>query len=269
MLSRRLFAVLFTSVAALSVLATAYALGVRAGQRSLAAVPLPVPLSIDAPQQSRLDGLDLRLGQFEARLLRLETLGRRLVQLAQLPVQEFNFDVPAAVVPAAPTAAVEQRAQAVSRRIESQDVQLPVLETALVSRRMAAALRPDGRPVDRGVLSSLYGERADPLSGERAQHQGIDIAGGAGTAVVAAAAGVVSAAGWREGYGTVVEITHGNGFVTRYAHAQRSLVVTGQTVRRGQPVALLGDSGRTTGPHLHFEVLRDGRPVDPLALARR
>jgi len=263
MLSRRLFAVLFTSVAALSVLATAYALGVRAGQRSLIAVP--VPLSVDAPQQSRLDGLDLRLGQFEARLLRLETLGRRLVQLAQLPAQEFNFDAP----PAAPTAAVEQRAQAVSRRIESQDVQLPVLETALVSRRMAAALRPDGRPVDRGVLSSLYGERADPLSGELAQHQGIDIAGGAGTAVVAAAAGVVSAAGWREGYGTIVEITHGNGFVTRYAHAQRSLVVAGQTVRRGQPVALLGESGRTTGPHLHFEVLRDGRPVDPLALARR
>ena len=263
MLSRRPFAVLFASVAGLSVLATAYALGVRAGQRSLIAAP--VPLSVDAPQQPRLDGLDLRLGQFEARLLRLETLGRRLVQLAQLPAQEFNFDVP----PAAPTAAVEQRAQAVSRRIESQDVQLPVLETALVSRRMAAALRPDGRPVDRGVLSSLYGERADPLSGELALHQGIDIAGGAGTAVVAAAAGVVSAAGWREGYGTVVEITHGNGFVTRYAHAQRSLVVAGQTVRRGQPVALLGESGRTTGPHLHFEVLRDGRPVDPLALARR
>ncbi|MCX7035865.1 MAG: M23 family metallopeptidase [Proteobacteria bacterium] len=263
MLSRRPFAVLFASVAGLSVLATAYALGVRAGQRSLIAVP--VPLSVDAPQQPRLDGLDLRLGQFEARLLRLETLGRRLVQLAQLPAQEFNFDAP----PAAPTAAFEQRAQAVSRRIESQDVQLPVLETALVSRRMAAALRPDGRPVDRGVLSSLYGERADPLSGELAQHQGIDIAGGAGTAVVAAAAGVVSAAGWRDGYGTIVEITHGNGFVTRYAHAQRSLVVAGQTVRRGQPVALLGESGRTTGPHLHFEVLRDGRPVDPLALARR
>ena len=133
MLSRRLFAVLFVSVAALSVLATAYALGVRAGQRSLVAVP--VPLSMDAPQQSRLEGLDLRLGQFEARLLRLETLGRRLVQLAQLPAQEYNFDALPAVAPAAPTAAVEQRAQAVSRRIESQDVQLPVLETALVSRR--------------------------------------------------------------------------------------------------------------------------------------
>ena len=119
------------------------------------------------------------------------------------------------------------------------------------------------------MLSSLYGERADPLSGELALHQGIDIAGGAGTTVVAAAAGVVSAAGWREGYGTIVEITHGNGFVTRYAHAQRSLVVARQTVRRGQPVALLGESGRTTGPHLHFEVLRDGRPVDPLGLARR
>ncbi len=267
MLSRRPFAVLFASVAGLSVLATAYALGVRAGQRSV--VSVPAPQAVDAPQQPRLDGLDLRLGQFEARLLRLETLGRRLVQLAQLPAQEFNFDSPPAVAPAAPTAAVEQRAQAVGQRIESQDVQLPVVETALISRRMAAVLRPDGRPVDRGVLSSLYGERADPLSGELAQHQGIDIAGGAGTAVVAAAAGVVSAAGWREGYGTVVEITHGNGFVTRYAHAQRSLVVTGQTVRRGQPVALLGDSGRTTGPHLHFEVLRDGRPVDPLALARR
>jgi hypothetical protein len=105
MLSRHPFAVLFASVAGLSVLATAYALGVRAGQRSL----VTVPLAVAAPQQPRLDGLDLRLGQFEARLLRLETLGRRLVQLAQLPAQEFNFDAPPAVAPAAPTAAAHSR----------------------------------------------------------------------------------------------------------------------------------------------------------------
>jgi murein DD-endopeptidase MepM/ murein hydrolase activator NlpD len=263
MRSRHSLLFVLGGITALALLGSAYALGVRAGQRSLAAVPrLP---AIEAPQQTRLAGLDLRLGQFEARLQRLETLGRRVVQLAQLPAAEFNFQSPAV----APQSQPEARAMAVARRMELHDVQLPALEAALVSRRMAAALRPDGRPVDRGVLSSDYGQRADPFSGESAQHQGIDIAGGSGAAVVAAAAGVVSAAGWRQGYGTVVEITHGNGFVTRYAHAQRSLVRVGEPVRRGQAVALLGDSGRTTGPHLHFEVLRDGRPVDPLALARR
>ena len=262
MRSRHSLLLVLAGVTAFALLGSAYAWGVRAGQRSLPAVALP---AIDATEQARLAGLDLRLGQFEARLQRLETLAGRVVQLAQLPSAEFNFQVPVAATGASP----QTRATAVAQRIERQDVQLPALEAALLSRRMAAALRPDGRPVDRGVLASDYGRRADPLTGEPAQHQGIDIAGAAGTAVTAAAAGVVSAAGWRQGYGTVVEINHGNGMVTRYAHAQRSLVQVGEAVRRGQAVALLGDSGRSTGPHLHFEVLRDGRPVDPLALTRR
>jgi len=243
------------AVAVLAVGIGSHALGVRAGQRSLASADLPLaPPLPDASLQPRLQALAQRQGEFEARLQRLEVLGRRLVQLAQLPPHEFDFD--AAPVP-------------VPQRLEQAELTLPALESALLSRRLGAARHPDRNPLDRGALSSDFGVRSDPFSGAAAQHEGVDLAGPAGTAVRAAAAGVVRYAGERDGFGRVVEIDHGNGYVSRYAHAQRSLVTAGQAVGRGQPVALLGDSGRSTGSHLHFEVLRNGRPVDPLGLSGR
>lgn len=242
------------AVALVAVAVGSHAWGVRAGQRSLAlAGPSVEPLP-DPPLQARLHALAQRQGEFEARLQRLEALGRRVVQLAQLPPGEFEFDRAPVPVP---------------QRLEQAELSLPALESALLSRRLGAARHPDRNPLDQGALSSDFGLRADPFSGAAAQHEGVDLAGPPGTPVRAAAAGVVRYAGERAGYGRMVEIDHGNGYVSRYAHAQRSLVTAGQAVGRGQPVALLGDSGRSTAPHLHFEVLRNGRPVDPLGLTGR
>lgn len=243
------------AVAVLAVAVGSHALGVRAGQRSLAQAGPPTVEPIRDPAlQARLQALVQRQGEFEARLQRLEVLGRRVVQWAQLPPGEFEF---------------EQAPRSMPLRLEQAELTLPALESALLSRRLGAVRHPDRNPLDRGALSSDFGLRADPFSGAAAQHEGVDLTGPPGTPVRAAAAGVVRYAGDRDGYGRVVEIDHGNGYVSRYAHAQRSLVTAGQAVGRGQPVALLGGSGRSTGPHLHFEVLRNGRPVDPLALAGR
>jgi murein DD-endopeptidase MepM/ murein hydrolase activator NlpD len=123
--------------------------------------------------------------------------------------------------------------------------------------------------VESGYISSLYGQRTDPFDGNQASHHGIDFAAVAGTQVLAVADGVVSHTGTDGGYGRMVEITHGNGYVTRYAHNAKLLVKPGQTVKRGDPIALMGSTGRSTGPHVHFEVLRDGRPMNPLSFVRR
>jgi len=120
-----------------------------------------------------------------------------------------------------------------------------------------------------GFISSYFGEREDPFSGEEAYHKGVDFAGTAGAHVTAVAAGVVTWAGQRTGYGNLVEINHGDGYVTRYAHNERTLVSVGQTVKRGDSIALMGSTGRSTGPHVHFEVLRNGRQVDPLSFVGR
>jgi murein DD-endopeptidase MepM/ murein hydrolase activator NlpD len=127
------------------------------------------------------------------------------------------------------------------------------------------AIRPDGRPVVEGYISSYYGERQDPFNGHEAMHKGVDFAGVMGSQVVAVAAGVVTRAEGQAGYGNLVEINHGNGFVTRYGHNQKVLVGVGDTVVRGQSIALMGSTGRSTGPHVHFEVLRNGRQVNPIA----
>jgi murein DD-endopeptidase MepM/ murein hydrolase activator NlpD len=124
--------------------------------------------------------------------------------------------------------------------------------------------------VEKGWVSSGFGVRADPFSGKRSAHYGIDYAGKAGSNVIAVAGGVVTFSGNdRNGYGMMVEVSHGDGLVTRYAHNQSNLVEPGDLVRKGQPIALMGSSGRATGPHVHFEVYKHGRPVDPSSYVRR
>jgi len=146
---------------------------------------------------------------------------------------------------------------------------LSALENVIIDRDLKKQIHPEGRPVAGGFISSYFGEREDPFSGEEAYHKGVDFAGSAGANVMAVAAGVVTWAGNRTGYGNLVEINHGDGYITRYAHNQRTLVSVGQTVKRGDPVALMGSTGRSTGPHVHFEVVRNGRQVDPLSFIGR
>jgi len=151
------------------------------------------------------------------------------------------------------------------KRVQLRDSQLSALENVILARDLKKQIHPEGRPVNQGFISSYFGEREDPFTGREAYHKGVDFAGSAGEDVVAVAAGVVTWSGERSGYGNLVEINHGDGYVTRYAHNERTLVKVGDTVKRGETIALMGSTGHSTGPHVHFEVLRNGRQVDPLS----
>ena len=154
------------------------------------------------------------------------------------------------------------------QKISSRDAQLAALENALLSKKLDEQIRPDGRPVRAGHISSYFGERQDPFNGHQAFHKGIDFASPKGSEVMAVAAGVVTFAGEKTGYGTLVEVSHGNGLTTRYGHNQGLAVGVGRTVARGDTLAFVGSTGRSTGPHVHFEVLKE-RPADRSADVHR
>jgi len=234
---------------------------------------------VDAKQelQNRLDALAGRVGQMNAHVIRLDALGRRLTEMAHLDKGEFDFDrVPAVGGPealaegalvAAPD--ISSMLDNLNRQIKDRERQLSVLESLISTRNLSRQIVPGGRPVMQGWISSYFGQRTDPFNGRTAYHKGVDFAGPAGSQVVAVAAGVVTYSKDRFGYGKTVEINHGNGYVTRYAHNQRTLVAPGDTVQKGQAIALIGSTGRSTGPHLHFEVLKNGRAIDPMRFVRQ
>jgi murein DD-endopeptidase MepM/ murein hydrolase activator NlpD len=225
--------------------------------------------------QRNLDALALRLGQMNAHVVRLDALGTRLTQMAGLQDGEFDFSSepplggPEEPVALADTASMQingivNALQVLDDQLADRGRQLTVLEDLLLNRKLRDEVHPGGRPVTAGYISSQFGSRSDPFTGRRAFHKGIDFAGREGAEVVAVASGVVTWSGQRYGYGQMVEINHGNGYVTRYAHNVDNLVAVGDTVKRGQVIARMGDTGRATGPNLHFEVLLNDRPVDPL-----
>jgi len=227
--------------------------------------------------QLRVDAMAMRLGEVNAHVIRLDALGKRLTEMADIDSREFNFDRDpprggpesdgegmSAQIPdlSAMLAQLEQN-------VDLRESQLSALENVILARELRQEIQPEGRPVANGFISSYFGERADPFDGLEAFHKGVDFAGTPGSPVVAVAAGVVTWAGERTGYGKLVEINHGDGFTTRYAHNARTLVTVGQTVKRGESIALMGSTGRSTGPHVHFEVLRNGRQVNPLSFIGR
>jgi murein DD-endopeptidase MepM/ murein hydrolase activator NlpD len=223
--------------------------------------------------QQNVDALALRIGQLNAHVVRLDALGARLTQMAGLKDGEFDFSsAPSLGGPEEPLAATEAvqisgvvgALEVLDEQLADRDRQLTVLEDLLLNRKLRGEVRPEGRPVTQGYVSSQFGSRTDPFTGRRAFHKGVDFAGREGAEVVAVASGVVIWSGERYGYGQLVEINHGNGYVTRYAHNVDNLVAVGDTVRRGQVIARMGDTGRATGPNLHFEVLLNDKPVDPL-----
>jgi murein DD-endopeptidase MepM/ murein hydrolase activator NlpD len=197
--------------------------------------------------------------------------------MAHLDKGEFNFDSAPAV--GGPEGLVEGAVVAspdltsmlddLSHQIKDRERQLTVLESMISTRNLSRQIVPNGRPVTQGWISSYFGQRTDPFNGRTAYHRGVDFAGPAGAQVMSVASGVVTYSKERFGYGKTVEINHGNGYVTRYAHNQRVLVGVGDTVQKGQAIALIGSTGRSTGPHLHFEVLKQGRAVDPMSFVRQ
>jgi murein DD-endopeptidase MepM/ murein hydrolase activator NlpD len=228
--------------------------------------------------EQNLDALALRIGQLNAHVVRLDALGSRLTQMAGLKDGEFDFtSVPSLGGPEEPLAASEPARidgvvgalEVLDEQIADRTRQLSVLEDLLLNRKLRDEVHPEGRPVTSGYVSSQFGNRTDPFTGRRAFHRGVDFAGREGAEVVAVASGVVIWSGERYGYGQLVEINHGNGYVTRYAHNVDNLVAVGDTVRRGQVIARMGDTGRATGPNLHFEVLLNDKPVNPLTYVGR
>ncbi|MCG6900107.1 MAG: M23 family metallopeptidase [Gammaproteobacteria bacterium] len=221
--------------------------------------------------QADIDALTLRVGQMQAQMLRLNALGGRLVSQSDLDKDEFDFDaVPAVGGPedvmnreSVPLADFLSMLEQLETEMVDREQKLSVLESLLMSRSLSERVTPSGRPVEEGWLSSRYGKRNDPFTGKQDFHKGLDFAGKKGSEVIAVGDGVVSWAGVKSGYGKLIEINHGNGYATRYGHNQSNLVKIGDTVKKGQQIALMGSTGRSTGPHVHFEVLHDGKAVNP------
>ena len=226
--------------------------------------------------QNQLNALAVRLGQMQAQMLRVEALGQRLAEEAKLDKSEFDFDqLPARGGPAEPvteeqTGGVDfmRALDDLALQIDDRSRQLEVLEQVVSRRQLKHAMSPAGRPIRAGWLSSYFGKRTDPFNGRQEMHKGIDFAGKMGSDVLATAAGVVTWAGKRYGYGQLVEINHGNGISTRYGHCEKILVKVGQKVKQGERIGLMGSSGRSTGPHVHYEVLKDGRQINPAQYVR-
>jgi murein DD-endopeptidase MepM/ murein hydrolase activator NlpD len=226
--------------------------------------------------QNHLNALAVRMGQMQAQMLRVEALGERVARMAKLSDTEFDFDqIPAQGGPAdtaetAPLSSLDfmKALDELALQIDDRQRQLEVLEQLVSHRELRQAVSPAGRPISEGWLSSYYGKRTDPFSGRQEMHKGVDFAGKMGSDVLATAAGVVTWAGKRYGYGLLVEVNHGNGLVTRYGHAQEILVKVGDRVEPGQKIALMGSSGRSTGPHVHYEVLKNGQQVNPTKYVR-
>jgi len=232
--------------------------------------------TIRQQEEDTLDAMSLRLAELNARIIRLDALGRRLTDMADINDGEFDFDSsPAMGGPEEPmqsgSAEVPELVEAMAalgRDLDNREAQLSVLEGVLMHQNLEDRVYPQGRPVSSGWISSYFGKRTDPFTGKRANHTGIDFAGKAGDEIVAVADGVVTWSGDRYGYGIMVEINHGNGYSTRYAHNSENLVEVGEEVRKGQIVAHMGETGRATGPNLHFEVVRNGRRVNPVNFIR-
>lgn len=219
--------------------------------------------------QSDLDALAAHIGQMQANVTRLNALGQRLVVVAKLDSDEFDFEnEPAYGGPREPDAGNTMDLNTVlsdlSEELHSREHQLSLLEDVIMRSELKKEARPAGRPIGKGWISSYYGKRTDPFSGKLEMHKGMDFAGKKGSDVVAVASGVVTWSGERYGYGNLVEINHGNGYVTRYGHNAEILVNTGDSVERGQTISKMGSTGRSTGPHVHFEVLLNDRQVDPI-----
>ncbi len=236
----------------------------------------------DAKQEAErsVAALTLRVAELQARLVRLDALGERLTTMAKLDNGEFDFSrVPALGGPEhsldeqRPVSSSEKEFKTVldqlGAKIEDRQQQLDTLEALLAKRKLQSDVFLAGRPIKSGWMSSKFGRRSDPFTGRIAWHQGVDFAGKDGSDIVSVAAGVVTWSSERYGYGQLVEINHGNGFSTRYAHCKKNLVNVGDVVKKGQVVALMGSSGRSTGPHVHFEVFKHGRAVDPSTYIHR
>lgn len=228
--------------------------------------------AVRAQAEADLNALAARLGGMQAHITRMDALGSRLVAMADIDEQEFNFThTPALGGPSEVNSentlnldSLELAIASLESELNHRDAQLSVLENVLTDENLKGEVYPAGRPIEKGWLSSYYGWRTNPFGGNQQFHKGLDFAGKEDSKIIAVGGGVVTWSGRKYGYGNLVEINHGNGYVTRYGHNKLNEVKVGQAVKKGEVIALMGSTGRSTGPHVHFEVIKDGRQIDPV-----
>lgn len=220
--------------------------------------------------QNNVSTMARMLGDIQARMLRLDALSERVSKIAGIRPEEFNFkDLPGRGGPLGVDAhamsmqELQDQVARVDRGVEQRADFMNVVESELVSDEARDALLPHGTPLSQGFVGSGFGMRTDPFTGQMSMHSGLDFAAPVGTPILAAAGGVVVAAELNPDFGNMVEIDHGKGLSTMYAHTSRMLVKNGDIVRKGQKIAEVGTTGRSTGPHLHFEVHVNGAPQNP------
>jgi murein DD-endopeptidase MepM/ murein hydrolase activator NlpD len=272
-----LSAVLFLVCA--GIFAAGYYTSDRLAEARAAANPVQVQIKAQADEiartkrdaQADIDAMSAKLAMLQAHVMRLDAMGTQLTSLAGFKRGEFDFSKeppqggPEVQGVTQHTSAQDFMTQLdlLSSKVQDREQKLGVLENLLLDRNVQLAAQPNGPPVPDGYISSLFGMRVDPFDGDLSMHSGMDFAGTEGESVRAVAAGVVTWAGDRSGYGNLVEIDHGNGYATRYGHNETILVHVGQIVKKGEEISLMGSTGRSTGPHVHFEVLYNGVAVDP------
>lgn len=223
----------------------------------------------DQRMRDSVEALARKLGEVQAQLLRLDALGERVSKVIGIRPEEFRFqELPGrgGALPGSDSMTLQDldvELQRFARSVEQRADYLAVIEAELQSQQVRQALLPNSKPVADGFVGSGFGWRTDPFTGQMARHEGIDFAAPPGTPIHAAAGGVVVLAEHHPVWGNVVEIDHGDQLMTRYAHAQRVVVRPGDLVKRGQKIAEVGSSGRSTGPHLHFEVHSQGIAQNP------
>ena len=234
--------------------------------------------------QRQLNALTRKIGLMQAELNRINALGQRVADIAKVNKGEFDFSQqPGLGGPLTPLTPMTESGPNPSYSaddlfrgltdfnavISDRAYQLEVLESVLLNKELSAEVRISGRPITKGWTSSFFGTRSDPFTGQPAWHAGMDFAGKEGAEVIATGSGVVVYASKRSNFGLLVEINHGEGYITRYAHNSEIVVNVGDVVSKGQVIAKMGSQGRSTGPHVHYEILRNGKPINPQSYVNR
>ncbi len=258
-----------------------YQLGLRDGavqvsidtERQLLAEIKQQSLQVNRLKQetaANLDALALHVGSIRAQAMRIDALGERLVEQGGLDAAEFDFSSAPAVGGYSDGSGETQSISEISAELESVGLlledrkgKLDLMQDMIMSRELRKEVVPSGFPVKQGYMTSGYGARTDPFTGKKKPHKGVDFAGKPGAEIIAVATGVVIKSEYHRGFGNLVELRHPDGYVTRYAHNRKNMVKQGELVEKGQTIALLGSTGRSSGPHVHFELTRNSHPVNP------
>ena len=224
--------------------------------------------------EKSMDAMASRLSLLQGHIYRLDALGSRLASMANLDDLEFGLDNPPGLggpisgkqLPSINIPDFLLTLEELEKNIQDRSEKLSAIETMLINRSLQEQTLPTGNPVQGGWLSSIFGYRTDPITGKREFHEGLDFSGKPGTPISTVAAGIVTWSGPRLGYGNLVEINHGSGNITRYAHNAKNLVDVGDKVDKGEVIAIMGSSGRSTGTHVHFEMLNNGALINPKSI---